>query len=460
MGRRYMSQPGRGSVRIVHFASVLLLGGAGSSLYAVDAAAQDEGGEAAGGGETTTITVTPPSSTTTTSTTLPPPGYPAPGTDLEGHLPSSSHASSDISRSSDGFDLLPGGGGGGVVRGSKGAEAITGNRAMSVPQIHVVKRGDTLWDLSSHYYRNPYMWPKLWSYNPQIQNPHWIYPGDQLRMRLDAGPVPISADGTFIDRRPQVPRDTIFLRDQGYIDDPKRDVWGQLVGAREDQMLLAEGNHVYMVMRPGVELRLGQLLTLFTEVRQPRKVAGARKPKGSIVAIKGSVKIEQWDPKSRVARGKIVESLDVIERGMKVGPVGRRFDVVPPKRNDADVWARILTSVYPHVFMAQNQVVFIDKGSKDGLEAGNRLFVVRRGDSWRRSLKTATKMARDRVRQDVPDEVEIERTPLEGDEQKFPEEIIGELRILRTREDSSVALVTVSHREMVPGDRAVARKGF
>ncbi|MGE3673740.1 MAG: LysM peptidoglycan-binding domain-containing protein [Polyangiaceae bacterium] len=451
----------RGSGRIIHLASLLLLGGAGASLYAVNASAQDEGGDSADGGETTTITVTPPSSTTSTETTLPPPGYPAPGTDLEGHLPSSSHASSDVSRSSDGFDLLPKGGGGGTIRGSKGAEAITGNRALSVPQIHVVKRGDTLWDLSSHYYRNPYMWPKLWSYNPQIQNPHWIYPGDQLRMRLNGGDnLPVRGDGGFIDRRPQVPQDTIFLRDQGYIDDPKRDVWGQLVGAREDQMLLSEGNHVYMIMRPGVELRLGQLLTLFTEIRQPKKVPGARKPKGSIVAIKGSVKIEQWDPKTRIARGKIVESLDVIERGMKLGPVGRRFDVVPPKRNDTDVWARILTGVYPHVFMAQNQVVFIDKGKKDGLEAGNRLFVVRRGDSWRRSLKTATKMARDRVRQDVDDSVDIERTPLDGDENKFPEEIIGELRILRVRDDSSVALVTVSHRELVPGDRAVARKGF
>jgi hypothetical protein len=69
-------------------------------------------------------------------------------------------------------------------------------------------------------------------------------------------------------------------------------------------------------------------------------------------------------------------------------------------------------------------------------------------------------MARDRVRQDVNEFVDIESTPLDGDENKFPEEIIGELRIVRTRKDSSVAVVTVSHREFVPGDRAVARKGY
>ena len=51
-------------------------------------------------------------------------------------------------------------------------------------------------------------------------------------------------------------------------------------------------------------------------------------------------------------------------------------------------------------------------------------------------------------------------TPLKGNEKKFPEEIIGELRILRANKYSSIAVVTVSHREIEPGDRAVARKGY
>ena len=54
--------------------------------------------------------------------------------------------------------------------------------AETVPDIHLVRRGDTLWDLCNHYYQNPWAWPKVWSYNPQIANPHWIYPGDQLRL--------------------------------------------------------------------------------------------------------------------------------------------------------------------------------------------------------------------------------------------------------------------------------------
>ncbi|MBX3184428.1 MAG: LysM peptidoglycan-binding domain-containing protein [Polyangiaceae bacterium] len=437
----------RKSARIVRLVGSLGLG-ATSLLVVGEGLAQD--------GETTTVTVTPPS--VSTSSTYVAPGYPPPGTQLEGHLPSSSRAVGDISRSSDGFDLSRPGSGGETLRGNKGSEVVMSTYRMGVPEVHVVRRGDTLWGLSSEYYRNPHHWPRLWSYNPQIQNPHWIYPGDQIRMRLGGG-GPTAVSG-FIDRRTSVPANTIFLRDQGYIDDPKRDVWGELVGASEDQMLLSDGNHVYLVMRKGVELKTGQLLTLFREVRTPERVPGARRPKGAIVAIKGSVKITQWDPKTRVARGVIVESLDVIERGTRVGPVGRRFDVVPPRTNQVDLWARILTSVYPHVFMAQHQIVFIDRGEKDGLMAGNRLLVVRRGDTWRRSLKTSTRMARDRLVLETAEGVEVEPTPLGGDEQTFPEEIMGEIRILRTRKDSSIAVVTVSHRELVPGDRAVARRGY
>ena len=58
--------------------------------------------------------------------------------------------------------------------------------------------------------------------------------------------------------------------------------------------------------------------------------------------------------------------------------MGRKFQVVPPIRNEKDVNASVLASVYPHNFYGQNQVVFIDKGDEDGLKIGNRLFVVRR----------------------------------------------------------------------------------
>jgi hypothetical protein len=432
--------------------------------------------------------VVTPGETTSSQIYIPPPGFPQPGTDPNAGLPSSSRPITGDR--TDGFDLENQGSSAAVMHGSKGASGVvtltSRGRAQIVPGIHVVERGDTLWDLCARYFQNPWNWPKLWSYNPQIQNPHWIYPGDQVRMRDPNAPNGDGGGGrvsrlapgqttslagaggrggegpasNFVDRRSAVPGNTVFLRDQGYIGDPKRDVWGELVGAREDQMLLSEGNHVYMTIRPGVDVREGQELTIFRSARKPQSVKGSRRPPGEIVAIKGTVRVDHWDPKNRIARGRIVESVDVIERGAKIGPVGRRFDVVPPRANQVSIWARVLTGVYPHVFHGQNQIVFLDKGSEDGLRTGNTLIVVRKGDTWRRSLRTTAGAAKDRVVMDSPRSVDVETTPLRGDEDKFPPEAIAELRILRTEKFSSVALVTESSREIIAGDRALARKGY
>jgi hypothetical protein len=417
----------------------------------------------------------PPQSNTTTSYSVF--GLPPPGFNPDSHLPSSSQSTTDASSSHDGFDLAPNQGNAQTIRGTAEGPAILGQRpaGTSVPSVHQVQKGDTLWSLCNSYFQNPWLWPKIWSYNPQIQNPHWIYPGDQLRLRLGGGPSDQNnaavlgargmggggaGTGGFLNRHPLVSKDTVFLRDYGYIDDPKKEVWGELVGAQEEQMLLTQGNNVFMILRPGVDLRAGELLTVFRSVRIPASVPGARRPPGEIIAFKGTVKVDEWDPKTRIAGGHLIESLDAIERGDKLGPVGRRFEVVPPKQNDVNVEARVLTSLYPHEVIGQNQIVFIDRGAKDGLVPGNRLFLVKRGDAWRRTLETTTTMARTQVRLDVPEHVDTRVTPLHGNMEDFPDEVTGEIRVLRADDYSAVALVTATRFEIHSGDRVIMHKGY
>ena len=326
-----------------------------------------------------------------------------------------------------------------------------------VPSSHVVRRGDTLWGLCGYYLQNPYDWPRVWSYNPQIKNPNWIYPGDELRLRKDEGTAKLPTGGTgagtnLIDRRRQVPLGTIFLRDQGWIRDPSDEVWGDITGSAQDKMFLTDLDEVYLHVDGSHDVHLGQELTVF----RPTHVASV----GTIVQINGTVRIDQWNAQDRIARARIVESLNVIERGAKVGPVARKFEVVAPQRNDVEVEAHILASIHPNVFWGQNQVVFIDKGQDAGLKPGNRLFVVRRGDAWRKTLVTPT--AGYRVSPDdeaaLPD---MEKTPgARKDEQNYPDEVIAELRVVSLKKDSSACLVTQSRLEIEPAELAVARKGY
>jgi hypothetical protein len=56
-------------------------------------------------------------------------------------------------------------------------------------QVHVVVRGDTLWDLAAKYYGNPYLWPQIWEKNQYVLDAHWIYPGDPLVLGLTVAPA-------------------------------------------------------------------------------------------------------------------------------------------------------------------------------------------------------------------------------------------------------------------------------
>jgi LysM repeat protein len=50
-------------------------------------------------------------------------------------------------------------------------------------EVHTVKQGDTLWDVSRQYLKDPFLWPQIWEINTQVKNPHWIYPGDQILIK-------------------------------------------------------------------------------------------------------------------------------------------------------------------------------------------------------------------------------------------------------------------------------------
>lgn len=357
-----------------------------------------------------------------------------------------------------------------------------GKRTRSVreaeEQVHVVKERDTLWDISDFYFGDPWHWPEIWSYNPEITNPHWIYPLDQVRLGLATLAVDervaeekavieeVRKTGRVIERSPAstagimagteaapsvvVPRElmtpqTVFLRDQGYLDKESMRTAGEITSGNEEQMWLAVSDQVYVKFAEDRDVRAGQQYTVFRPVQEWERHP---EEEGHLVRILGTVAIRSYDRRTRIARGVITEALDPIERGQPVALMDRRFDLVSPARNEKNVVARIIASVTPYTLISHGDVVFLDVGMGKGVKAGNRFFVIRKGDEWLEGLFGDP--------QEMGNLMEIppyEKEPL-------PKEVIAELRVLKVRKHTTIALVTRSDTDLTFGDTAEMRSGF
>jgi hypothetical protein len=106
--------------------------------------------------------------------------------------------------------------------------------------------------------------------------------------------------------------------------------------------------------------------------------------------------------------------------------------------------------------------VFIDKGQQEGLVPGNRLFVVTRGDEYRKTLIGASEFATSHVQYENEEPAQVEKGGAlgKGKDSNYPEEVVAEIRVLSVREHTAACLVIASSHEIEPGQRIVARKGY
>lgn len=323
-----------------------------------------------------------------------------------------------------------------------------GTYRRAVPETYTVRRGDTLWDVTGHYYGNPWEWPRVWSYNPEITNPHWIYPLDTIRL-LPSGQmqvvIPTRQGGPRVVSAARG-RDAghVFLREEGFLEDEQVRASGVIVGSPEGHMLLSPFDEVYVRFDEPSAVQVGREYTIFHEFDVSSR---GNDEQGTLVRIFGAVRVTSWDRDRNMARGVITEALDPIERGYRVAPMDRRFDDVPPRRNTRDVRGTVVAALRPTRLQGEQQIIFLNMGAEQGLEAGNRAFIIRRGDEWRD---------------------QINRTPVDmgstvdstGNGDRYPDEVVAEARIVLVRRHTATALVTRSTREIAIGDRAEIRQGY
>ncbi len=317
-----------------------------------------------------------------------------------------------------------------------------------VPNTHVVRKGDTLWDLCWFYFNNPWDWPRVWSYNPTISNPHWIYPGDIVRLIPGSGDDNAGNDGgdggdgsldggDVVDLRPSNrPHGNFSLRQLAFIDKEELKYSATVEGSTEEKLLLSRGDSIYLAYPEGKPPKVGKRYAIY-EPRNSVNHPDSGKEAGSYVKVIGELEVVSVK-KDKRARAIIRDSNDVIERGALVGPLQKQFIKVDPVRNKVDLQGTIIAQLENDKLIGAQQVVFIDKGTEDGVEEGNRLFVIRRGDAY------------PELRED-PD--------VAGqDDRRYPARAIGEVLVVQAGKKSSVALVTLAVQELGVGDHVLMRK--
>jgi LysM domain len=309
------------------------------------------------------------------------------------------------------------------------------------PELHVVRSGDTLWDICWYYFNDPWQWPKIWSYNAQITNPHWIYPGDLVRlvprgMMVSASPVPTDVE-TSNPNAGAAPPDSepapaksfgVGLKQLAFIDQEQLDTPITVDGSVEAKALLATGDTVYLNYPAGKPPKVGERYSIYTighTVKHPR--TGDKV--GAYVHLLGELQVQSVK-KDKRATAVITNSDHEIERGANVGPLQKKLTTVPPARATVDAQGTIVAMLTQDQLIGTGEVVFVDLGEKSGIAVGNRMYVVRRGD---------------------PIDVKA-KTPVGQDDRRFPAHAIGEIVIVDVGKQVSIGLVTLAVQEMGVGD--------
>jgi hypothetical protein len=309
------------------------------------------------------------------------------------------------------------------------------------PELHVVRSGDTLWGICSLYFGDPWQWPKIWSYNPQITNPHWIYPGDLVRL-LPRGMFAEQQQPTTANNETPEPvkdnlpapasRTNVGIKQNAFVEKADLDKSITVDGSVDEKELLSIGDSIYLSYPANNPPKVGQRYSVY---KPSKAVKSNGKDVGSYVQILGTVEIVSVKQDKR-ARGVIVEANYEIERGAKIGPLVKQYKNVAPVPPKTDAQGSIVAMLTKDQLIGQGEMIFVDLGANSGVEVGNRLFVVRRGDAL-------PPMSKDTVGQD---------------DRRFPARALGEVVIVEVGKNVSVALVTLAVQEMSVGDIVMMQK--
>ena len=265
--------------------------------------------------------------------------------------------------------------------------------ASGAPEQYTVQEGDTLWDIASTFLQDPWYWPEVWYINPQVENPHLIYPGDVLSLVTIDGQerVMVSSGSTYrlspaaritpLDESVRsIPYESVaaFLSSGAILEKNEGDKLPYILASRGDHIVAAAGMDVYV--RGGEPAATGSRYTVIhidDELVDPddgETVGFQADYVGEGVISRGG------DPATMALTDSSREAL----LGDRLVPVEDDVQMnFFPKPPDYEIDGRIISVVDGVSLIGQYQVVIINRGARDGLQPGDVLDVFQTGETIR-----------------------------------------------------------------------------
>jgi len=270
------------------------------------------------------------------------------------------------------------------------------------PDTHIVQKGDTLWDISSLFLKDPWLWPDLWHINPQIENPHLIYPGDKLRLVkingqpkvivAERGPVKLLAEMRTQPLHaaiPAIPLEKInaFLSKSRIIENAKILEDAPYILASEDKRILAgAGDQVYArgdfeegVSAYGV-YRAGDIY----QDPVTKEILGMQ--------ARDIASIRQLDMNEDVGTFVVNRSAEEVRVGDRLlaSEIGSLSSSFTPKSPNTKISGQIIAVEGALRNAGKMSVVILNQGEREGLQAGDVLEIRKVGEVVRDNVKKQT----------------------------------------------------------------------
>lgn len=355
------------------------------------------------------------------------------------------------------------------------------------PARYVVQKSDTLWDISGHFLRDPWLWPEIWQVNPQINNPHLIYPGDVLVMTLCDGRPCLKLERTrevklspgvrssLNDRAiPPIPLDVIrpFLSRPRVVSEHALALAPYVLSSQDEHLIAGENHRVYV--RNLDEASVAPRYTVYRAGDAYRDFTDSGEQNGEILGYEA---IYVADAETQRLGDPATFLITQSDREVLVGdrlmeeelPIDAEFI---PHAPNFDVAGRIVSVLDGVSQIAQYQVVVINLGEKDGMKAGHVLSVNESGRYVRDPIAPQVQALKAQLAS-TGEQAETATSPASkqatsvalthesaryranhqaAEEVALPEERIGEVMVFRTFERVSYALVMHLERPAHVGD--------